>query len=113
MKTVALRQALDKGGYDAAFGGARRDEEKSRAKERVYSFRDSHHLGPQKPAPRTLEPLQRQSEPWRIHPRLPPLQLDRTRRLAIHLPRKHPHRPPLLRRRPPRRGTQRRPDHGR
>ena len=43
MKTVALRQALDKGGYDAAFGGARRDEEKSRAKERVYSFRDRHH----------------------------------------------------------------------
>ncbi len=43
MKTVALRQALNKGGYDAAFGGARRDEEKSRAKERVYSFRDKHH----------------------------------------------------------------------
>jgi sulfate adenylyltransferase subunit 2 len=43
MKTVALRQALDKGKYDAAFGGARRDEEKSRAKERVYSFRDKHH----------------------------------------------------------------------
>jgi sulfate adenylyltransferase subunit 2 len=43
MKTVALRQALTKGGYDAAFGGARRDEEKSRAKERVYSFRDRHH----------------------------------------------------------------------
>ena len=43
MKTVALRQALTKGGYDAAFGGARRDEEKSRAKERVYSFRDKNH----------------------------------------------------------------------
>jgi sulfate adenylyltransferase subunit 2 len=43
MKTVALRQALSKGGYDAAFGGARRDEEKSRAKERVYSFRDRNH----------------------------------------------------------------------
>jgi sulfate adenylyltransferase subunit 2 len=41
MKTQALRQALDKHGFDAAFGGARRDEEKSRAKERVYSFRDS------------------------------------------------------------------------
>ena len=39
-KTVALKQALAAGGYDAAFGGARRDEEKSRAKERVYSFRD-------------------------------------------------------------------------
>ena len=42
MKTHALLQALEAGGYDAAFGGARRDEEKSRAKERVYSFRDSH-----------------------------------------------------------------------
>ncbi|GIW77282.1 MAG: sulfate adenylyltransferase subunit 2 [Phycisphaerae bacterium] len=40
MQTQALVQALKKGGYDAAFGGARRDEEKSRAKERVYSFRD-------------------------------------------------------------------------
>ena len=43
MKTVGLRQALDKYKFDAAFGGARRDEEKSRAKERVYSFRDRHH----------------------------------------------------------------------
>lgn len=43
MKTQALRQALDKYQFDAAFGGARRDEEKSRAKERVYSFRDKHH----------------------------------------------------------------------
>lgn len=43
MKTVALKQALDKYGFDAAFGGARRDEEKSRAKERVYSFRDKYH----------------------------------------------------------------------
>lgn len=41
LKTRALLDALDEGGYDAAFGGARRDEEKSRAKERVYSFRDS------------------------------------------------------------------------
>lgn len=43
MKTQALKQALDKWGFDAAFGGARRDEEKSRAKERVYSFRDRSH----------------------------------------------------------------------
>jgi len=43
MKTVALKQALSKYGFDAAFGGARRDEEKSRAKERVYSFRDKYH----------------------------------------------------------------------
>jgi sulfate adenylyltransferase subunit 2 len=42
MKTQSLLQALNKGGYDAAFGGARRDEEKSRAKERIYSFRDRY-----------------------------------------------------------------------
>ncbi|ENV35010.1 Sulfate adenylyltransferase subunit 2 [Acinetobacter gerneri DSM 14967 = CIP 107464 = MTCC 9824] len=43
MKTQGLKQALDKYQFDAAFGGARRDEEKSRAKERVYSFRDNKH----------------------------------------------------------------------
>ena len=43
MKTDALKQALDHYGFDAAFGGARRDEEKSRAKERVYSFRNEYH----------------------------------------------------------------------
>ncbi len=43
MKTQALKQALDKYGFDAAFGGARRDEEKSRAKERIFSFRSAQH----------------------------------------------------------------------
>ena len=43
MKTVALKQALNHYGFDAAFGGARRDEEKSRAKERIFSFRDKNH----------------------------------------------------------------------
>jgi len=43
MKTDALKQALTKGGFDAAFGGARRDEEKSRAKERIFSFRTANH----------------------------------------------------------------------
>ncbi|MDC0036730.1 sulfate adenylyltransferase subunit CysD [bacterium] len=43
MKTQALKNALDKYGYDAAFGGARRDEEKSRAKERIFSFRNKQH----------------------------------------------------------------------
>lgn len=43
MKTEALKQALNQGGYDAIIGGARRDEEKSRAKERIFSFRDKHH----------------------------------------------------------------------
>jgi sulfate adenylyltransferase subunit 2 len=44
MKTEALKQALDKWGFDAAFGGARRDEERSRAKERVFSFRSAGHI---------------------------------------------------------------------
>ena len=44
MKTEALKQALGRHGFDAAFGGARRDEEKSRAKERVYSFRNAAHV---------------------------------------------------------------------
>src|SRR5260370_17063457 len=43
MKTESLKQALDKYGFDAAFGGARRDEEKSRAKERIFSFRTATH----------------------------------------------------------------------
>ena len=43
MKTEGLKQALDRYGFDAAFGGARRDEEKSRAKERIFSFRDTRH----------------------------------------------------------------------
>src|SRR3546814_7965290 len=43
MKTQALKQALDRWGFDAAIGGARRDEEKSRAKERIFSFRSAAH----------------------------------------------------------------------
>ena len=58
MKTVALRQALDKFGYDAAFGGARRDEEKSRAKERIFSFRDSNHA---------WDPKNQRPEMWKIY----------------------------------------------
>ena len=51
-KTEGLKQALDKHGFDAAFGGARRDEEKSRAKERVFSFRDrNHHWDPKNQRP--------------------------------------------------------------
>jgi len=58
MKTVALRQALDKYGFDAAFGGARRDEEKSRAKERVFSFRTASH---------TWDPKNQRPEMWKIY----------------------------------------------
>ena len=58
MKTQALKQALNKYKFDAAFGGARRDEEKSRAKERVYSFRDSNHR---------WDPKNQRPELWNIY----------------------------------------------
>ena len=58
MKTVALKQALDMHQFDAAFGGARRDEEKSRAKERVYSFRDKSHA---------WDPKNQRPELWNLY----------------------------------------------
>ena len=65
-KTEGLKQALDKYGFDAAFGGARRDEEKSRAKERIFSFRYRQPpLGPEAPAARALVALQCPQEPGR------------------------------------------------
>ncbi len=58
MNLGALRQALDKYGFDAAFGGGRRDEEKSRAKERVYSFRDAQHA---------WDPKNQRPELWNLY----------------------------------------------
>jgi len=58
MKTQALKQALDKYGFDAAFGGARRDEEKSRAKERIFSFRSAQHR---------WDPKNQRPELWNIY----------------------------------------------
>jgi sulfate adenylyltransferase subunit 2 len=58
MKTQALKQALDLYGFDAAFGGARRDEEKSRAKERIFSFRSAQHR---------WDPKRQRPELWRIY----------------------------------------------
>ncbi|MBN8628739.1 MAG: sulfate adenylyltransferase subunit CysD [Planctomycetes bacterium] len=58
MKTEALKQALDLHKFDAAFGGARRDEEKSRAKERVYSFRDKFHV---------WDPKNQRPELWNLY----------------------------------------------
>ena len=88
MKTQALKQALDQYGFDAAFGGARRDEEKSRAKERVFSIRSAQHR---------WDPKQQRPELWRLynartaagreHPGVSAVELDGARRLAVHLPR--------------------------
>jgi sulfate adenylyltransferase subunit 2 len=58
MKTQALRQALEKYGFDAAFGGARRDEEKSRAKERIFSFRTAQHR---------WDPKNQRPELWQLY----------------------------------------------
>jgi len=58
MKTQSLKQALDKYGFDAAFGGARRDEEKSRAKERIFSFRSAQHR---------WDPKNQRPELWNIY----------------------------------------------
>ena len=58
MKTQSLKQALDAGGYDAAFGGARRDEEKSRAKERIFSFRSAQHR---------WDPKTQRPELWKLY----------------------------------------------
>jgi sulfate adenylyltransferase subunit 2 len=58
MKTESLKQAMGKHGFDAAFGGARRDEEKSRAKERIFSFRDRHH---------SWDPKNQRPELWRVY----------------------------------------------
>jgi sulfate adenylyltransferase subunit 2 len=58
MKTQALKQALDQYGFDAAFGGARRDEEKSRAKERIFSFRSAQHR---------WDPKRQRPELWRVY----------------------------------------------
>jgi sulfate adenylyltransferase subunit 2 len=58
MKTQALKQALDKYGFDAAFGGARRDEERSRAKERIFSFRSAQHH---------WDPKNQRPELWRVY----------------------------------------------
>jgi len=72
MKTEALKQALDGGGYDAAFGGARRDEEASRAKERVYSFRNRKHI---------WDPKNQRPELWNIYNG----RIDRTQGESIRI----------------------------
>ena len=114
MKTEALKQALDKYGFDAAFGGARRDEEKSRAKERIFSFRTAGHA---------WDPRNQRPELWhlfntRIHKgesmRVFPLSnWTESGRLGLHRRREHPRRAALFRQAPPGGGARRRADHGR
>ena len=114
MKTEALKQALDKYRFDAALGGARRDEEKSRAKERVFSFRTAAHR---------WDPRNQRPELWRLyngkihkrrkHSGLSAFELDRTRYLAIHQERRHPGRSALFCQAAAGGRARRLPDHGR
>ncbi len=97
LKTRSLLDALAEGGFDAAFGGARRDEEKSRAKERIYSFRD---------AAGQWDPRNQRPELWNYyngkldkgeHIRIFPLSnWTELGRLALHLQRKHSYRAALF-----------------
>ena len=85
MKTEALKQALTQYGFDAAFGGARRDEEKSRAKERIFSFRTaSHEWDPKNQRPEFWRLYNGAREPRRIGARVSAVELDRTGRVALH-----------------------------
>ena len=114
MKTEGLRQALDAGGFDAAFGGARRDEEKSRAKERIFSHRSAQHA---------WDPRNQRPELWRLFNTriregesdagLPAVELDRTRRLGIHQTRKNSRRAALFRQEAPGGRAGGHADHGR
>ncbi len=113
-KTQGLKRALDHYRFDAAFGGARRDEEKSRAKERIFSLRSSQHR---------WDPKRQRPELWRTYnvrrsageslSSLPALQLDRIGCVAIHLSGTAPDRSSLPGGNSPRGPTQRGLDHGR
>ena len=90
MKTDALKQALDLYGFDAAFGGARRDEEKSRAKERIFSFRSPGHVwDPRNQRPELWNLFNTRIRPGETMRVFPAVELDRARRLAIHHAGKH------------------------
>ena len=98
LKTRALLDALTAGGFDAAFGGARRDEEKSRAKERVYSFRDSFgQWDPKNQRPELWNLFNGRIDKGESHPRLSAFQLDRAGRLEVHPPGEHSGRAAVFR----------------
>lgn len=89
MKTQALKQALDKYGFTAAFGGGRRDEEKSRAKERIFSFRNENHA---------WDPKNQRPEMWKLYNsrikrarrcEFPTVKLDREGYLAVYKEREY------------------------
>jgi sulfate adenylyltransferase subunit 2 len=97
-KTQGLKQALDKYGFDAAFGGARRDEEKSRAKERIFSFRTAQHRwDPEEPAARAVASTTRarsKGESIRVFPMSNWTELDIWQYIYLE---RHPDRAALFR----------------
>ena len=85
LQTRTLLDAITEHKFDAVFGGARRDEEKARAKERVYSFRDEFgQWDPKNQRPELWSLYNGRHRPGRAHPGLPALGLDRARHLAVH-----------------------------
>ena len=87
IQTPVLLDAVEKYRFDALFGGARRDEEKARAKERVFSFRDEFgQWDPRNQRPELWSLYNARHPPRRVDPGLPAVQLDRAGRLALHRP---------------------------
>ena len=85
LQTVTLLDAIEEHGFDAAFGGARRDEEKARAKERIFSFRDDFgQWDPKNQRPELWNLYNGRVQAGRARARVPALELDRARRLAVH-----------------------------
>ena len=98
MKTEGLRQALEQWQFDAAIGGARRDEEKSRAKERIFSHRSATHAwDPRNQRPEIWRIFNTRLQARRIDARLSALELDRTRCVGLYPCRGHPGRAALFR----------------
>ena len=85
LQTVTLLDAIEEHRFDALFGGARRDEEKARAKERVFSFRDDFgQWDPKNQRPELWNIYNTRIRPRRAHPCLPAVQLDRAGHLGVH-----------------------------
>ena len=98
MKTQALLHALDKYKFDAAFGGARRDEEKSRAKERIFSFRDKfHQWDPKNQRPELWDIYNARVHKGESNPCISAIELDGAGYLAIYPSGEYPDRSPVFR----------------
>ena len=101
LQTVPLLDAITEGRHDAVFGGGRRDEERARAKERVFSMRDEFGQWEPQPAPRAVVALQRTPPARRACPGLSAFQLDGVGRVGLHRGREDQRADDLLRPRTP------------